>query len=501
MGYGIYRVEKRHAADTKGIQIHNNREKIGKSSNQDINWDKTKDNIHLVPCDDLNKAIEVELSTLKRKPRKDAVVMLEHLVTSSQADMMKLSQEEQLKFFQNALEQIQKEFGHVISATIHMDEETPHMHVCSVPITQDNRLSAKDLIGNRKQMSALQDKMYENVFKSYGLERGTTYNEKIEKGEQVPKHKTVAQLKHETNMELDALNQQIQEDMDLIESYDQNIVTKTNELEQLTAEIDETQGQVDYLSNELATLEQFESTLTRDLKLLELKANEPIEILAETEEKTRFGKTMPATVTIQKDDYNKLAELQTINKRMTHNQTILNSFLSGSKSLLNKLEGNLHLQTIKNAFNDKIRHLNSELDKHKQIALGFSEENQKLKHEIGFKNKILESVENEISVSTLRRIKAKVCKSEYESSWHKKNKANKELGIDTNKVFMPIDSMEPMEELDFLKAYKLYCDELGEEMDQDMAAQYDQLLQIDKAIDEVMLESFLEWHQEQGRGR
>lgn len=501
MGYGIYRVEKRHAADTKGIQIHNNREKIGKSSNQDINWDKTKDNIHLVPCDDLNKAIEVELSTLKRKPRKDAVVMLEHLVTSSQADMMKLSQEEQLKFFQNALEQIQKEFGHVISATIHMDEETPHMHVCSVPITQDNRLSAKDLIGNRKQMSALQDRMYENVFKPYGLERGTTYNEKLEKGEDVPKHKTVAQLKHETNMELDALNQQIQENMDLIEITDQDIMEKNNELGKLNAAIDETQKQVDYLNNELAALEQFQNTLTRDLRLLELQSREPIEILAETEEKTRFGKTMPATVTIRKDDYDKFAKLQTINKQTTHIQTVLNSFLNGSKSLLGRLEGDLHLQAIKNAFNGKIRHLNNEFDNYKKSASALLQDNNKLKHKLDFDEKILKSVENEISTSRIRRIKAKICKRDYESSWHDKNKTDKALGINTNKVFMPIDSMEPIEELDFLKAYKSYCNELGEQMDQDMAAQYDQLLQIDKAIDEVMLESFAEWHQEQGRGR
>lgn len=501
MGFGIYRVEKRHAAAVKGIQIHNNREKIGKSSNQDIDWDKTKDNIHLVPCDDLNKAIEVELSTLKRKPRKDAVVMLEHLVTSSQADMMKLSQEEQLKFFQNALEQIQKEFGHIISATIHMDEETPHMHVCSVPITKDNRLSAKDLLGNRKQMSALQDRMYENVFKSYGLERGTTYNEKLEKGEQIPKHKTVAQLKHETNMELDALNQQIQENMDLIESYDQDIITKTNELEQLTVEIDETQQQVDYLNNELVALEQFQSNLTRDMKLLESQAREPIEILDETEEKTRFGKTIPATVTIRKDDYDQLATLQTIQKQTTHLQTMLNSFLNGSKSLLSRLDDDLHLQAIKNAFNGKIRHLNSEFDKYKKSASALIQDNNKLKRRLDFDEKILESVENEISNSRMSRIKAKICKREYESSWHNKNKSDKVLGLSTNKVYMPIDSMEPMEELDFLKAYKSYCDELGEGMDQDMAAQYDQLLQIDKAIDEVMLESFAEWHQEQGRGR
>ncbi len=33
-----------------------------------------------------------------------------------------------------------------------MDEKTPHLHVVFVPLTQDNRLSAKEIIGNRKKL-------------------------------------------------------------------------------------------------------------------------------------------------------------------------------------------------------------------------------------------------------------------------------------------------------------------------------------------------------------
>lgn len=403
----------------------------------------------------------------------------------------------------------------LIGAYYHADEEgEPHIHLDYIPVAKGytrgmkvqnglvKALGQQGFVKQGKETAQIQWQKSENlaleeICMNYGIE--VEHPQKNKGVEHL--HTEAFKTKQEINKELDALNQQIQEDMDLIESYDQNIVTKTNELEQLTAEIDETQQQVDYLNNELATLEQFQSTLTRDLKLLELQAREPIEVLAETEEKTRFGKTIPATVTIRKDDYDKLAELQTINKRMTHLQTVLNSFLNGSKSLLSRLDNDLHLRAIKNAFNSKIRHINSELDQYKKSVSVFTQENWALKNQLGFKDRILESVETEISASTMHRIKAKICKNEYESSWHKKTKTDKELGITTNKVFMPIDSMEPMEELDFLKAYKSYCDELGEGMDQDMAAQYDQLLQIDKAIDEVMLESFAEWHQEQGRGR
>ena len=36
-----------------------------------------------------------------------------------------------------------------MSAVVHMDEKTPHLHLTFVPLTKDNRLCAKEIIGNR----------------------------------------------------------------------------------------------------------------------------------------------------------------------------------------------------------------------------------------------------------------------------------------------------------------------------------------------------------------
>ena len=55
-------------------------------------------------------------------------------------------------FFEEALrflEQHQSK-GTILSAVVHMDEKTPHMHLCFVPLTEDGRLSAKDIMGNKK---------------------------------------------------------------------------------------------------------------------------------------------------------------------------------------------------------------------------------------------------------------------------------------------------------------------------------------------------------------
>ena len=59
-----------------------------------------------------------------------------------------------------------------------MDEKTPHMHLCFVPLTEDGRLSAKDIVGNRKKLTWWQDEFWKHMVKKYPeLERGESASE------------------------------------------------------------------------------------------------------------------------------------------------------------------------------------------------------------------------------------------------------------------------------------------------------------------------------------
>ena len=59
------------------------------------------------------------------------------------------------------------------TAVVHMDEKTPHMHLCFVPLTADKRLSAKEIVGNKKKLTQWQDRFWEHMVKKYpDLERG-----------------------------------------------------------------------------------------------------------------------------------------------------------------------------------------------------------------------------------------------------------------------------------------------------------------------------------------
>lgn len=59
-----------------------------------------------------------------------------------------------------------------------MDEKTPHMHLSFVPLTDDGRLSAKDIVGNKKKLVWWQDEFWKYMVKKYpDLERGASASE------------------------------------------------------------------------------------------------------------------------------------------------------------------------------------------------------------------------------------------------------------------------------------------------------------------------------------
>ena len=59
----------------------------------------------------------------------------------------------------------------MISAVVHLDETTPHLHLNFVPIN-NGRLSSKSLF-DRQKLAQLQTELWEQVGKKYGLQRGT----------------------------------------------------------------------------------------------------------------------------------------------------------------------------------------------------------------------------------------------------------------------------------------------------------------------------------------
>ena len=101
--------------------------------------------------------------------------MVETLITASPEFFEGKKREEVRAYFEHALGFLQSRIApeNFISAVVHMDEKTPHMHVSFVPITEDGRLSAKEIVGNKKKLTEWQDGFWQHMAEKYpDLERG-----------------------------------------------------------------------------------------------------------------------------------------------------------------------------------------------------------------------------------------------------------------------------------------------------------------------------------------
>lgn len=168
--YCIMRTEKRKKTDLGGIQKENLR--TATEYNNQVKPGMDVFNVVLKESNNWLQDINNEIKAAGAKTRSNSVLALDTLYTASPNFFQGKTNEQNDNFFKDCLQFHEAHFGHVISAVIHYDESTPHMHVISVPLTKDNRLSARDVIGNKAKMSKMQDTFFEQVGKGYGLERG-----------------------------------------------------------------------------------------------------------------------------------------------------------------------------------------------------------------------------------------------------------------------------------------------------------------------------------------
>ncbi len=134
--------------------------------------ERTPTNIHEL-ASSTNEAMGKIKERLPGKRRKDAVLAVEYLMTASPEWWATASNTQKDDFFINANKWLIAKYGNenIIVSSIHLDEKTPHLSAYVTPVTQDGRLSAKEFIGNKKQMSLDQTSFYEAV-KHLNLERG-----------------------------------------------------------------------------------------------------------------------------------------------------------------------------------------------------------------------------------------------------------------------------------------------------------------------------------------
>lgn len=182
MGFAVYHLEK-HSGSGGGIGNHIDRTKGKEHTFRHADPERLKLNHFFSVAKDrqqlsLSEAVKDRIKegyTSKRKIRADAVKYVTHILSGTHEDMKKIFENEELanKWLNKNLKFLNDEFGkeNIVRFTLHMDEKTPHLHAVTVPITHDGRLSARDVLGNRKEFQARQDR-YALEMKEFNLERG-----------------------------------------------------------------------------------------------------------------------------------------------------------------------------------------------------------------------------------------------------------------------------------------------------------------------------------------
>ena len=224
MSYMVCHFGKYKSGNVFGLQKHNQRENDN-YSNIDIDKARTPLNYDFINKGNINytkriKTIIEANRSSQRAIRKDATVYCECIVSSDSDFFENLAEDNQKKFFEKALEYLKDKIGEefIISANVHLDETTPHMHVGFVPII-DNSLSAKKLI-DRKFLMEVQDQLplyLKNL--GFDIQRGIKNSKR--------KHKDTKELKKELDREYENRCK----DINFVENYKSKLELKIEQLE------------------------------------------------------------------------------------------------------------------------------------------------------------------------------------------------------------------------------------------------------------------------------
>ena len=174
--HAILRFTKHKAGPAGALEAHHERAKEKYASNPDIDVTRSKDNFHIIqPKQRYRQEINSRIKAAGCKTRKDSTMFVDTLITASPEFFEGRSKKDIQAYFTEAMAFMEQKVGrgNIFSAVIHMDEKTPHLHLCFTPITEDGRLSAKEILGNRAQLSRWQDEFHAHMKKTFPvLKRG-----------------------------------------------------------------------------------------------------------------------------------------------------------------------------------------------------------------------------------------------------------------------------------------------------------------------------------------
>ena len=173
-------MDKYHKNEIVPIEKENERDETYQGENEAIDSARTHNNYHIVKRDEsYTEYIKTRLAQENKRPRKDAVLMCSFVIGSDGTFFDQLSETQQEDFFTDATMYFAQTYGteNIISAVVHKDETTPHLHLNLIPLT-NGRLCAKDLFCP-KALRELQDNLPKALEAKWHLKRGESGSQAV----------------------------------------------------------------------------------------------------------------------------------------------------------------------------------------------------------------------------------------------------------------------------------------------------------------------------------
>jgi len=205
MSYAIIRNEKYKRENLKGIYRHNERRNKN-YSNKNINKDKSYLNYSLKTCNhSYEKEFELirEKYNLKGQIKTVSNIVCEYIITSDKEFFNNIGVDETKRYFETAYNFVcqYKDLSskYILSAKVHMDEETPHMHLVFIPVVHTidkkgnniDKIACSEFWKEKDSYRMLQDALYNYMISNnFDLERGISSDRQ---------HLSVAEYKEITN--------------------------------------------------------------------------------------------------------------------------------------------------------------------------------------------------------------------------------------------------------------------------------------------------------------
>lgn len=257
------------------ITQHNERKKNDKGEylkykNGQIDTSRTHLNYNIAPEREQTQLefISGRTENLKCLKRKDVNVMASWLITAPKT----LPEEYQREFFERSYQFLEEKYGkqNVISAYVHMDETTPHMHFCFVPVVFD-RKKQKEKVSCKECVTKYDLQKFHPDFQKYIDEwkeqKGYEFECNVLNGATSNGNRTIEELKADTLAEMNANEQ----------SMLSELIERSNEecalLENIRAEIESLSETRQRLSEDVSDLEGYKSTLESKINALEGNMN------------------------------------------------------------------------------------------------------------------------------------------------------------------------------------------------------------------------------------